>query len=186
MPPRVREQVEKLQDRDGGIRASAAYALGYIGHESAIPHLVEALKDRNWYTRSEVVKALGVIGRASVVPHLLQACHDSNWAVRRQAEATLWTIQHEGVVPHLTKALQDPQLRRTAADALLVLGRALQGKEVRGKEAKALQLVAAHFHADEGPKLVEKAYRAALKGKVTKENARLYVKQLRAVEGSVK
>ena len=188
MPPKVREQVKLLQHSDPNIRFHAAEALGKIRHESAVPHLVKALQDEHALVRLGAVEALGRIGHKSAVPHLRNALQDAYKDVRWQVVEALVRIGHVSVVPHLAKALQDENDRigGRAAEALGKIGLSIQGKRVEGKEAKALQMVAEYFHESEDPKIIHKAYLAALKGKVTAKNARLYVKQLRAMQGSVK
>ena len=140
-----------------------------------------------WELRSKPAWALGELD-VSAVPHLAKFLKDPQEAVRRKTVAALGEIGHESVVPPLAKALQDQDwhTRLAAAKALRGIGRMIQDKPVEGREAKALQMVAEHFHELEDPDVVHKAFQAALKGKVTKVNARLYVKQLRALQGSLK
>ena len=157
MPAKVREQLENLKFWHPQRRADAAAMLGQIGGAEVVPALAERLRDKHSNVRWHAAQALGNIGHVS------------------------------GDVP-LAKALQDeePNVRKRAAVSLGMIGRAIQGKKVEGKEAKALQMVAEHFHEREEPAIIQKVLQAALKGKITKENARLYVKQLRALQGSVK
>ena len=56
-------------------------------------------------------------------------------------------------------------------------------KELVTREGKALLMVGKYFHEREDHKVVVEAYNAALKGLVDESNARLYVKQLRALRG---
>jgi len=109
------------------------------------------------------------------------------WTTRFHAADALGNLGHPGAIPQLVEALRDEHhmVSERAAASLAKIGRSLQGKEVGG-EAQALQLVAEHFHEREDPIVVRKAYQAALKGKVTPVNARLFVKQLRALKGNVK
>jgi len=191
MPADVREQVEKLEKlkdaHDAGLRFNAALALGEIGHASAVPHLITALRDRDSEVRRSAVMALGKIGHPSALPHLAKALADENVNVGTTAAEALGTLKDVSAVPPLVEALQnDSPVRWYAADALISIGRAIQGKPVKGKEAKALQLVAPHLRENEEAETIRKAYQAAFEGKVTKENARLYVKQLRAMKGSLK
>jgi len=157
MPAKVREQVKLLKHVNWSVRAMAAEALGELKHASAVPPLAKALQDKSHDVRTRAAQALGNIKHESAIPHLIRELQENDWFVNR----------------HATRALG-------------MIGRAIQGKAVGGKKAKALQLVGAYFHEYERPQVVLKAYHAALKGKITKENARLYVKQLRALKGSVK
>ena len=182
--------IQALKDPVWQVRGHAAEALGKIGHVSAVPNLAKALQGEkeHFEVRWRAATALGKIGHESAVPHLVKALQDEYSPVREEAVEALGRIGHESAVPSLVKALKDPYLsaRLKAVWALGVTGRSIQGKKVKSKEAKALQLVGAYFREKETPKTILKSFHAALEGKVTKENARLYVKQLRALEGSVK
>jgi len=177
-----------LHDKSINVRGSAAVALGEIGHVSAVPHLAKALQDSAEGVRVNVAWALGEIKHESAVPYLAKALRHPNSSVRFYAAKTLWGIGHECTIPHLAKALQDKDtnVRLLAANALVNIGRTVRGNKVESNAAKALQLVWPLFRENEEPFVIHKAYQAALKGKVTKENARLYVKQLRALTGKVK
>ena len=189
MPPEVREQVEKLKDADAKVRRNAVWMLGCTKHESAIPILLKTLRDPDETMRQEAASALGVIGQESVIPHLVKILQrDKVPNVRWSAAWALGKIGHESAIPHLVKAFQDrhESVRTNATWAFEQISRSLKGKTVKGKEAKALQLVGPHFHELEELTTMRKAYEAALEGKVTEKNARLFVKQLRAVKGKVK
>ena len=188
MPAQVRKQVEKLKDRDSNARWEAAQLLSEMKHLSSAPHLIKALQDSDEAVRWEAAEALGRIGHPSAIPHLVKALQDPHPTVRMFAADALGEVTHVSAVPHLAKALQDEHVnvRKHAAIALGTIGHSIQGKSVRGKEARALQLVAEHFHKPEQPKIIRKALLAALEGKVTAKNVRLYIKQLHALQGSVK
>ena len=159
LPRQVRRLVEKLTSNSAAYsKVAAASELGESGHPDTVVYLGRALQD------------------------------DKDLVVRREAAEALGKIGHESAIPYLTSALQDEEssVKHNAAFALGQIGRAIQKKKVREKEAKALQLVGRHFQKSELPVVVRKAYLAALKGTITPENARLYVKQLRALHGSVK
>ena len=170
MPRDVWKQVKLLGHAGYGFRWGAAMALGRIGHESAVPHLIKALEDKNVHPRYIVAEALGEIGHASAVPHLAKLLED------------------ESAVPYTVKALEDKkrEVRWQAALSLGKIGRRLVGKKVEGKEAKALVLVARHFRENENGVVVRRAFLEALKGRVNEKNAELTVKQLRALKGKVK
>lgn len=140
-----------------------------------------------WKLHREVSGELAEIGPPAIPPLAKALGHSKDW-VRQRAVATLEKMNHPAAIPPLAKALQDSDsvVRSSAAWALGKIGRSIQGKEVEGKEAKAFQLVATHFRKEEAPEVILKSYRAALEGKITKQNARLFVKELRAVKGSLK
>ena len=154
---RIKKYTEQLDHPDAKKREQAVWALLQIGQPASIPPLAKALQHPDSKTRGDAAWALGEIG-------------------------------HPAAIPSLAKALQhaDGETRGYAALALNNIAHSIQGIEVRGREAKALQLVGQYFREKEHPKVVHQAFQAALKGKVTKANARLYVKQLRAVKGSLK
>jgi len=154
---KMRKQVRLLQHRNAKVREEAVKELYRVGHERAVPHLVHALRDREVHVRWYAVRSLGM-------------------------------VEHERVIPHLAKALRDKNdsVRLIAAEELGRIGRSIQGKEVKSAKAKTLQLVGAYFRPNEEPETIRQAYQAALEGKVTPANIRLYLKQLRALKGNVK
>jgi len=189
MPANVRKQVELLKDADAKVRRNAVWMLGCTKHESAIPILLKTLQHPSEDMRQEAASALGVIGQESVIPHLVQALQrDKVPNVRWSAAWALGKIGHESAIPHLVKAFQDQNesVRTNATWAFEQIGHSLKGKTVKGKEAKALQLVGPLFHKMEELTTMRKAYEAALEGRVTEKNARLFVKELRAVKGNLK
>ena len=177
-----------LQDPDADLRKEAVAALGKIGDESTAPQLLKALDDSDWPVKAKAAEALGQIKHQRAVSRLLDALQHPRSDVRFNAAWALGEIGNVSTIPHLVKALQDedPSVSTRAADALGKIGRSLKGKTVEGKEAKALQLVAEHFREDERTNVIRQAYQAALKGKVTAKNVRLYVKELHAMQGSLK
>ena len=190
MPPEVRKHVKLLQHSDPNVREHAAQELGWERnrHVSALPYLKEALQDPVSIVRWRSADALGKNRDPSAVPHLIKALQDPESDVRGEAVWALGEIRHASAIPHLANALRDKNSRvsSAAAEALGKIGNSLQGKTVEGREAKALQLVGQYFNKPEYLGVIRKAYLAALEGKVTPENARLFVKQLRALKGNVK
>ena len=79
---------EALQDKEPGVRRSAAEALGWIGPKAqdAVPALVEALQDKE-LVRQGAMEALGQIGPAAqaAVPALAEALQDKEPFVRQRA-----------------------------------------------------------------------------------------------------
>jgi len=64
------------------VRWRAAYALGHIGSEAAIPALLKAIEDSNEHVRWRAAEALGHIGSEAAIPALLKAIEDSSESVR--------------------------------------------------------------------------------------------------------
>jgi len=168
IPFKVRKNVKMLQHQDWTVRLGAATALGGIGNASAVLPLAELLQDSSATVQTSAAQALGKIGHESAIPHLVKKVQSFHPII--------------GIRPHPWQM----QASIDAAKALILIGRSIQEKEVKSKEGKALQLVAEHFHESEEPEIILKAYHAALAGKVTPKNARLYLKQLRAMKGKVK
>jgi len=149
--------------------------------------LARQLENTDWFVRSEAVKELGKIGKPTL-PLLARTLKDKTNSVRVSTVEALGTIEHEAVLPHLAQALQDKNevVRIVTVETLEKIARRLQGKNVESKEARALQFVVPYFRENEHWQVFQKAFQAALKGKITEKNARLYLKQLRAMKGNLK
>ena len=77
--------IKALKDKDGGVRVSAAEALGKIGYAGAIESLVQVLNDEERDVRSEAAEALGKIKEERAVEPLIHALKDENVDVRWRA-----------------------------------------------------------------------------------------------------
>jgi HEAT repeat protein len=114
----------------------------------AVKPLIEALAD-NTEVRATASAALVKIGRPSLGP-LMRALNDSNPVVRQEAATALGLIGDPRAVAALIRVMKrrDRVLRRTAAEALVRLGRPAAGPLVsllketdaglRGEAARAL------------------------------------------------
>ena len=91
-------------------RTSAAWALGKIGDERAVPGLLRALRDEEAGVSGAAAWALGQIGDESTVPELLKALRDEETGVRSAAARALGWIGDECAMPELLKALHDAGL----------------------------------------------------------------------------
>ncbi len=120
----VNELNQALKDSDWGVRWSAAYALGNIGSETAIPGLLKALEDSDKDVRKNTAEALGKIGSETAIPRLLKALEDSDGYVRKNAAQALGKIGSETAIPGLLKALEDSDkdVRKNTAEALGNIG----------------------------------------------------------------
>ena len=157
MPESVWKHVRNLGDEKTEVRRDAAKALGKIGHPGAIPFLAEAVRDKEPAVKQYAVWSLNKIGHPDTIPPLAEALKEKDFGARTDAIL-----------------------------ALAKFGTRLAGTNMRGSEADAIRLVARHVRKNEDVKIVLLAYYEALKGKVSEENARLYVKQLRALQGRLK
>jgi len=110
-----------LNDDSDEIRAAAADALGWIGHESAVEPLIKMLGDRNTIMREIAVDALGRMGDARAVEPLMDILDsdDSEW-VRRVSALALGEINDSRAIEPLAAALNDysADVREAAFEAL--------------------------------------------------------------------
>jgi len=190
--PRAVEELGKaLDDPAEQVREWTAQALGRIvcGREFT-PHLLKALKDPSYRVRAAALQAFGKHGLPQKKEEIVKFLEDPKADVRAAAVFAVHKTQPaEEALPLLARALKKDRnayVKEQAAGELIALGQELKGKEVHSRDAKALQLVGPHFQSRDEWRTISKAYHAALAGKITQENARLYVKQLRALKGSVK
>ncbi|PIQ84201.1 MAG: hypothetical protein COV75_03470 [Candidatus Omnitrophica bacterium CG11_big_fil_rev_8_21_14_0_20_63_9] len=107
-PIAVRALNRALRDKEWGVRAEAAQALGEIGtnDELAVLELIEALKDEVQPVRASAAAALGKIGDERAVPALIDLMR-RRWPYRlTEAEDALVKIG-KASVPELIKLLQN-------------------------------------------------------------------------------
>lgn len=99
--PGIPTVVEALDDKDAGVRAAAALAIGQIGPddpEPVVKKLAELLKDKDDKVKTNAVKALGSFGEkaSSAVKALKEAKKedgDPKSKFSRDVEAAIKTIQ---------------------------------------------------------------------------------------------
>ena len=70
----------------------AAFALGEIGSEKAVEHLILLLRDKDKNVRGQAAFALGEIGSEKAVEHLVPLLKDEDWGVRSTVADSLGTI----------------------------------------------------------------------------------------------
>jgi len=197
-PAAIPYLMKLIDNEETGLDLRALSALGKINHPEAIPHLTRILKEnRSGVIRAKAAKALGKFDDPGSISVLRQALHDEDEFVRHHAAESLSEINHADVIPALVEVMEGEYrphggrfggepANKLAARRLIHIARELKNQELIGKEARAFQLVAPHLHTNDGLKMIKTAYQAALKGKITEKNANLYVKQLRALSGSLK
>lgn len=71
------------------MRGNAAEALGVIGSDKAVEHLIHTLMDQNENVRKSAAEALGKIGSDKAVVYLIQALQDQNFLVRSSVAVAL-------------------------------------------------------------------------------------------------
>lgn len=120
--------LDSLKDKDPLIRINGLVVLRRMGlaARSAIPEIGKRLEDKDFGARTEAILALGEMGPAARahIDGLFGALRDDELRLMEPVVAV--TLGHIGepAVPALIKALakKDPQLRRTAAFALGLIG----------------------------------------------------------------
>jgi len=96
----IAEITKQLENKDSGIRRSAAELLGSTADETAIDALIPLLKDKNRFVRQEAVLALKKIGGSRAVEHLTQALN---------------TEKNEFVIDFIRMALERLQSKESAS-----------------------------------------------------------------------
>jgi len=153
------------EDPAVAVRNAAAFELGRLAHAKIIPILARALNDPVEQVRYHAIDALATVGRLNdrknrylVLPHLARALQQKPGAARRQAEQSVKQIltQNGDILPKLAA------------------------------NPKPVKWVTPYFNENENPRVVRQALLAAVEGRIKPSNARLYVKQLRAMRGSLK
>ena len=200
--------VKALQHEDPRMRVLAAQVLGKKGRTQAIPHLAERIReDSDHDVIRNAAHALGEIGHASAIKPLTEAVTGYfDPGITQAAFFSMGQIGDSQALPLLLQRMSrnmkppedvsrawtyDPNVRNAAAEAVYkILEKARErrpgGKSLRDENVKKLLPVHEHVREEDDSELKAHAYQAALEGKVTEKNARLYLKQLRALEGKVK
>jgi len=176
-------------DREWEVRRNAIGALGKHGDPQTLPLIVQKIrKTEHPEVRAIAVRALGSFHYPRIVRILNRVLKDPDTDIRWSAIQALSRIRGGPALPGLAQALGDKEkkVREDAAIALFHIVETPTTDEKGHEIRKTLLLVHPHLHEKEDWGVVRQAYLAAIKGTVTKNNARLYVKQLRAVKGKLK
>ena len=122
-------------------RRNAAWALGALDDQRAVPSLIAALKDAEMAVREQASWALGALDDARAVQPLMGALRDASPAVRRQSAWALGALDAAAAVDVLVSALKDadPRVREQAAWALGAIGdnRASSGLSIALADSEA-------------------------------------------------
>ena len=119
----VPDLIQALQDRDKGVRADAAEALGMIGEgaKDAVSALIKLLQDEGIHVRASVARALVQIGTPDAIKAvkdtvsvLIQALQNQDGIVRVDTAYVLGAIGESAkdTVPALIQALQHQEVRQ--------------------------------------------------------------------------
>ena len=111
-----------LRNKNEGVRAYAAHALGKIGDAAAVPHLITAIRqDKGYRVSIAAANALLQIKDVAAIPHFIVALQDENENIRRLAVESLGQIGDTSATPHLIRTLQD-KARDVRSATIVALG----------------------------------------------------------------
>ncbi len=158
-----KELVEWLDSEYAEFRMVAATALGRVGDEHAVPHLVEAFDDLDPRVRERAVRSCGRIGDDRAIEPIADRLDDSEPLVGRAAAESLAAIGTPDALELLIPAARadDERVRHIAVselsdlrstEPLVVLVRALKDESADVRRAATLsliELIAAHTEVDE-------------------------------------
>lgn len=115
--------LEMLADKQWQTRRAAAFALGAIADNKAVPVLVKALRDESAEVRKAAVSSLGKIGDSSAVPVLLESLKEGSLP-HDSVLLALGDIKKPGTLPTFYKFLKDrdPAVRAAAIEAIGKMG----------------------------------------------------------------
>jgi len=125
--------LEALQHPKIYVRTLAVQALGEIGNDAWIPHLLKVMNHEDSRSHEiisldeSVVNALGRMGSEQAIASLLSIAECQNFLVRRQVLELLGNLNCKTAVPTLQKALKDEDvaIRGIAATSLGQIGNEL-------------------------------------------------------------
>lgn len=138
---------EQLKDNAPSVVASAAFALGELKDESAIPGLIHALSNEDATVRKNVAEALAKIGKPALNAVQL-ALKDKQWLVRHSALGALLELVHVNI--DLVPDLLPDALPLLKDDSWLVRSQAAMLFGETTKAITALQEKSANSHPRSG------------------------------------
>jgi len=103
--------VKTLASTGPTARRNAAWALGTLDDQRAVPPLIASLRDADQTVREQTSWALGALDDSRAVQPLIGALRDASPAVRRQAAWALGAIDDLAAVDALVTALKDSDAR---------------------------------------------------------------------------
>ncbi len=115
--------VKALSDRDKGVRAQAAKALGELG-KPAVPRLTMLNNHADWRVRYRAAEALGMIPETDSISALILLLGDEKDHVRYMAAKSLGKLRAMEAVEPLIRSLKDENefVRKVAAESLGAIG----------------------------------------------------------------
>jgi HEAT repeats len=127
----VDEQHVRLTSRRAWRRATAAFALGDMGSERAVPWLLDALDDKNRDVRAAAIRSLGRIGSVDAIEPLVTAGVES----RAPDDVTRLALLDIGgaAVPRLLELVDHPEpgVRAAVIELVGIMGTASDAASLR-------------------------------------------------------
>ncbi|MFX0061307.1 MAG: HEAT repeat domain-containing protein [Candidatus Hermodarchaeota archaeon] len=116
--------IERLSDRNKGLRESSAYLLGRIGDSIVTPHLIARLQvEKQNNVKIRLIEALGMM-KAKEARHLiLNFLNDRNWKIRRSAIEALEEIGDPNIGNILIRILKNDKEPFVRAAVANIIGR---------------------------------------------------------------
>jgi HEAT repeat protein len=116
--------IEVLGSPGTTARRNAAWALGALDDQRAVPPLIGSLRDPDEHVREQAAWALGALDDSKAVQPLIGALRDSAAMVRRQTAWALGALDDSAAVDALVATLKDADaaVREQAAWALGAIG----------------------------------------------------------------
>jgi len=116
----VQALIERLKDKDAGVRAAAAQSLGNLRARRAVPALLELVTDADREVRGKVAEALGELQDERAIASLTKLLSDESPEVRERALNGLGEFEHDVPVSAILPILADPraEVRGRAAELL--------------------------------------------------------------------
>jgi len=108
--------------KDENTCEDAISALGLIGSEKAVEHLILLVRDEDEDVRWNAAFALGEIGSEKAIEHLIPLLRDEDKYVRKNAAFALGEIGSEKAIEHLIPLLRDED-EDVRSEAAYVLGK---------------------------------------------------------------
>ncbi len=118
---KLTELLEK--DESPLVRDNAAFALGELGDNRAVPYLIKALRDSDEWVRKSAAKALGILKSKESFDALCQCLNDQSPTVRRTVARALAQIGDKRAIGLIKPLLNDENVlvKKYARDALNIL-----------------------------------------------------------------
>ncbi|MBI4231626.1 HEAT repeat domain-containing protein [Candidatus Peregrinibacteria bacterium] len=116
----IRENLERLKDKEWTVRSKAVKELADLGAKDYTKNIAELLKDDSTNVRYHVVWSLGRLNAKEYAKEVAELLKDKS--VRSAAVITLRNLDAKEYTNEITELLRDKDIRRKAVNALNKLG----------------------------------------------------------------